>query len=55
LVTPIEDEQNDQEDRHQEIPINDCSGIAGGKVTVLDHVDDMGPPCSPHECGFGYD
>ncbi len=22
---------------------------------MLHHVDDMGPPCSPHECGFGYD
>ncbi len=56
LVSPlILDKQNDQKDRQQEIPIDDRASVAGRKVIVLDHVQDMGQTRTPHESGFGDD
>jgi hypothetical protein len=42
-----------QNERQQEIPVDDGPGVAGREVVVFQHVDDMCDPRTPHEGGLG--
>jgi hypothetical protein len=49
FIQPIQNDQNHWENK---IPVNYDPSIAGRKIAVLDHMQDMGNSRPPHEDGF---